>query len=288
LDQCDRTFELMQARSVELATRQTHSGMLMALIAMTTVGGAVTSSVYLRDYPAFTTQAVRYGLTAVSLLVVSTMLRRRSGASSGGRWLVQRPCGTEWLWLAAAAITGQAIYNLALIAALRSAEPAAIGALLAAVPIVLAIGAPLARGQRPGGSLVFAALIVTAGAVIVNGSGAASWRGVVFGLVALMGEAAFTLLAAPVLRRLGPMSVALHTSWMAAAMLTICALGFDSLATLPAPSRSVILATLYLVAASGLAFALWFAAVDLVGGELAGLAAGIIPIAAAVTGWVWA
>lgn len=261
----------------------------MALVAMSTVGGAVTASVYLQDYPVFTTQTVRYACTAITLAVASRVFARRRAARNlaDQRWVVQRPHGGEWWWLVGAALAGQVGYNLALIAALRSSEPAAIGALLAAVPIVLAIGAPLARRQKPGPRTVTAAIVVTIGAIIVNGAGAATLAGVLFGLVALSGEVAFTLLAAPVLRKLGPMSVAAHTSWMAAVMLFVCALVTGGWNDIPSPSAAVVLATAYLVAASGLAFALWFAAVDLVGGELAGLAAGVIPITAAATGWLF-
>ena len=39
----------------------------------------------------------------------------------------------------------------------------------------------------------------------------------------LAGEVAFTLLAVPVLGRLGPWAVALHTVWLAAAMLAVLA-----------------------------------------------------------------
>ena len=50
------------------------------------------------------------------------------------------------------------------------------------------------------------------------------------------------------------------------------------------PDSSVVLAIGYLVAASAGAFVLWFLAVDRIGGDVAGLTAGIIPVAAALTG----
>ncbi len=50
------------------------------------------------------------------------------------------------------------------------------------------------------------------------------------------------------------------------------------------PSLAVVMAVAFLVAASSGAFVLWFLAVDSIGGAVAGLAGGIIPIVAALSG----
>jgi drug/metabolite transporter (DMT)-like permease len=249
--------------------------MVQAGLAMALVGGAVTASSYLRHYPRYGAQAIRYLLAAVVLALVA----RRSA-----RWNVQRPVGPEWWWLVAASTAGLAVYNLAIVGALDHAEPALVASIVAGVPLVLAAAVPLAGRRRVPRGVVLGAAAVVAGAVIVVGGGHSDAAGIAFAAVALGGECGFTLLSLPVLSRLGAMSVALHTTWIAALQLTIVGMVADGRHVLAVPDQGVTLALLYLVAASAIAFALWFSAVASIGGELAGLAAGVIPVSAAVTG----
>ena len=75
---------------------------------------------------------------------------------------------------------------------------------------------PLLEGARPRPSLVTAAVVVTAGAVMVQGVGRTSAIGVAWAVVVFGCEAGFTLLALPVLGRHGPWGVSIHTTWLAA------------------------------------------------------------------------
>lgn len=249
--------------------------MVLACAAMATVGGAVTASTYLADYPRFGAQAVRYIAAAAVLLVLSG--RRRS-------WRVRRPTGREWWWLIAAATAGQTVYNLAVVQALEHAEPTVVATVVSGVPLVLAIGAPIVAGRRVPLPLVGAAAAVVGGAALVQGGGRSDLTGMVLSLLALAGESGFTLFSIPVLARLGAVSIATHTCWIAAVQLAVLAIAADGRAALPAPSVPVVAAITYLVAASAFAFALWFLAVAELGGDLAGLAAGVIPVAAIATG----
>lgn len=249
--------------------------MVQATVAMATVGGAVTASTYLRDFPHYGAQSVRYGCAAIVLAGVSRC---------SARWPLVAPRGREWVWLFAAAACGLSGYNLAVVRALDHAEPTAVATIVSGVPLLLAIAAPLATRRRVPGALVAAAIAVVVGAAIVQGGGHADRTGVVLSVAALVGECLFTLLSIPVLRRLGALSVAAHTSWIAALQLAVLGAVIDGRHVLKVPDVKVGAAIAYLVAASALAFFLWFLAVDVIGGELAGLAAGIIPITAVLTG----
>ena len=250
-------------------------GMAQAIAAMAMVGGAVTASGYLTDAPLFAAQAVRYILASVVLVAC--------GLGAPARFALRRPRGRQWWWLAAAATSGLTVYNLAVVRAVELAEPAVIGTVIACMPLVLAIGAPLASGRRIPPGLVGAAVVVVVGAALVQGGGRSSASGVGLSVVALAGEAGFTLLALPVLGGLGAFSVATHTAWIAALQLAVLAALDGGAADVPSPLAAS-LAVAYLVAATAAAFVLWFLAVESVGGESAGLAAGVIPIAAALTG----
>lgn len=277
-------------------------GLVQATAAMSLVGGAVTASAFLTEYPRFGAQAVRY-LAAAAVLAFLALGRfsrspaldrfsrspalgrlSRSPALGRARWRIVRPVGAEWAWLAAAATSGLVVYNVAVVRALDSAEPTVVATVVSGVPLALAIGAPLAARRAVPLPLVGAAVVVVAGAALVQGGGRSDLAGLAFASVALAGEVGFTLLGLPVLTRLGAYSIAAHTSWIAAVELTVIALVRDGWDALPRPGTPVVLAIAYLAAASAIAFTLWFLAVDGIGGDLAGLAAGIIPAAAVATG----
>ena len=245
------------------------------MAAMAMVGGAVTASDYLTDAPLFAAQAVRYILASAVLVGF--------GLRGPARFTLRRPRGRQWWWLIATATSGLTVYNLAVVRAVEHAEPAVIGTVIACMPLVLAIGAPLVSGRRIPPGLVGAAAVVVVGATLVQGGGHSSAAGVAFSVLALAGEAGFTLLALPVLGALGAYSVATHTAWIAALQLVVLAALDGGAADVPSPLAAS-LAVAYLVAATAAAFVLWFLAVESVGGESAGLAAGAIPIAAALTG----
>jgi drug/metabolite transporter (DMT)-like permease len=245
---------------------------------MALVGGAVTASTFLTDYPRASAQAVRY-LAAATVLALLHRCRPR--------WRVVRPAGREWWWLVAAATAGLSAYNLAVVGALDHAEPTVVATVVSGVPLALVIGAPLAARRSIPLPLVGAAAVVVAGAALVQGGGRSDVTGIAFSLLALAGESGFTLLSLPVLSRLGAVSVATHTSWIAAVQLTVLALARDGRHAVPAPDAAVVVAIAYLVGASAVAFTLWFLAVAEIGGDRAGLAAGIIPAAAVVSGLVF-
>ena len=250
-------------------------GVLSALGATTAVGAAIAVSGLLVDYPVLTGQAARYALAAGVLALGA----RASGVP------VLRPDRRAVPWLLALAATGLALFNVALVGALDHAEPAAVGVIVGCVPLVLAVSVPLLQGRWPGVGPVGAACAVVAGAALVQGAGRTDLTGLVLSTVALACEVAFTLLAVPVLPRLRPLSLSLHTCWLAAVMLAAAALLLDGRGALEAPGGKVVgaLGFLAVVVTAG-AFLLWYTAVDRLGAEVAGLFAGVIPVSAAAFG----
>ena len=239
------------------------------------VGGSVAVSAVLLRAPAFTAEAMRYALACLILLAASRLTGRR----------LVRPRGTEWLWLLGVAATGLVLFNIALVDGSRYAEPAALGVAVACVPSVLAVIGPLLEGTRPRPSLVAAAVVVTAGAVMVQGVGRTSAIGVAWAIVVFGCEAGFTLLALPVLGRHGPWGVSIHTTWLAAAIFAGLGLVSEGPAAAVHLSRQDWLAVGYLaVAVTAAAFVLWYSSVTRLGASRAGLLTGIAPVAAAAAG----
>jgi drug/metabolite transporter (DMT)-like permease len=243
--------------------------------AMICVGGSVAVSGVLARAPVFTAEALRYAVACLILVVLARL---------AGRRLVM-PRGTEWLWLSGVAATGLVLFNVALVAGSRHAEPAVLGVAVACVPSLLAVIGPLAEGSRPRAAGVAAALVVTCGAALVQGLGRAdglgfAWAAVVFGC-----EAAFTLLAIPVLRRLGPWGVSVHTTWIAAVIFAAIGMGHEGpAAAVRLGTRDWLAAGYLAVAVTAAAFVMWYSSVGRLGASRAGLLTGVAPVAAAAAG----
>jgi drug/metabolite transporter (DMT)-like permease len=241
------------------------------------VGGSAAVSHVLVDAPLFTAQAVRYVAAAVVLLVVARVRGVR----------VVRPRGVEWGWLAAVAATGLVLFNVALVRGSAHAEPAVLAVAVACAPVLLGVVGPLLERRRPRSRVVLAAVVVTLGAVVVEGAGRADAVGVVWAVVALACEAGFTLLAVPVLARHGAWGVSLHAVWIGAALFAAVAVpleGVDAVTRLHARDLAAVGFLAVLVTAA--AFVLWYGAVGALGSDRAGLLTGVAPVSAAVVGTV--
>ncbi|MEA2027251.1 MAG: EamA family transporter, partial [Chloroflexota bacterium] len=195
-------------------------GIFGASMAMIAVGAGVTVSAELVDYPVFAAQAARYAVAAAILVAAALLVRRR----------LPMPHGRDWLWLVAIAATGLVLFNIAIIRSVEHAEPAAVAILIGTVPLVLLLADSVRLRRRPSPLLVVGATLVVIGAALVQGGGRSAIEGLGWAVVALACEAAFTLLAVPVLGRLGAVGVSIHTCWIAALMLGALALGIDGTA----------------------------------------------------------
>ena len=130
-----------------------------------------------------------------------------------------------------------------------------------------------------------AALVVTCGAGLVQGLGRTDGIGVAWAVVVFGCEAAFTLLAIPVLGRHGPWGVSVHATWLATVMFAVLRIAGEGPAAIARLSRADWLSAGYLaVAVTAAAFVLWYSSVRRLGASRAGLLTGLAPVAAAVTG----
>jgi drug/metabolite transporter (DMT)-like permease len=165
------------------------------------------------------------------------------------------------------------------------AEPAVLGVAVASVPIALAVVGPLMTGRRPEPRVLLAAAVVTVGAGLVQGLGRSDAIGLGWALVVLCCEAAFTLLAVPVLTRHGAWGVSVHTTWLAAVVLGVFGLATEGPTALGDLDGDELAAVGYLaVGMTAVAFVLWYSAVGRLGTARAGLLTGVAPVAAAGVG----
>jgi len=248
---------------------------VLAAAGMACVGSSVAVSEKIVDAPLFTLQALRYALAAALLLALARVMGRP----------LPVPRGAEWGWLAGVAATGLVLFNVAVVRGVAHAEPAVIGVAIASVPVVLAVVGPLAAGARPVRGVVLAAVVVTVGAALVQGGGRTDAAGVGWAVLVLATECAFTLLAVPVLARLGPWAVSLHAVWIGAVGFGLLGLVVEGPGAVAALRADDLLAAVHLaVVVTALAFVLWYSAVGRIGAGRAGLFTGVVPVTAAAGG----
>jgi len=257
--------------------RQERAGAGLAAGSVLLVGGSVAASSLLGGYPVLGGQAIRY-LVAGLLLAAWAWLRRQP---------LPRPTGREWAWLAALAVIGLAGCSVLLIEATQVADPASVGIVIGAAPLVIVIAAAAAAGNRPARRVLFAAAVVTAGSAAAQLGGATgpAWSatGLLLSAGALGGAAGSSLLAAPVLPRLGPLAVTIYACGLAGILLLAAAAVASAVGGPPIlriPTATQLAALSYLaVAVTAVVFLAWYAAMKRLGIDRTGLFNGLIPIA---------
>ncbi|BAC74777.1 putative integral membrane protein [Streptomyces avermitilis MA-4680 = NBRC 14893] len=253
----------------------TTRGALLAALACVLVGGSFTANSVLGHYPYAGGQFLRYGLACLLLL---PLVGR--GGTAPLRCLTSR----QWVRLAALAAVGMVGFNLSVIAAERSAEPAVPGVFVGCAPVVVAVVMPLVEGRRPQRLVLCGASLVAVGAFTVQGWGRADGAGIAFSLSALAGEVGFAVLAVPVLRPLGPRLLSAVVCAMAAAESAAVGLVVDGTAWLRTPDRTEAAALLWQAAVvTVVGFVCWYMGMQRIGAERATLFSGLIPVAAACT-----
>ncbi len=134
--------------------------------------------------------------------------------------------------------------------------------------------------RRPEPRVVGAAVLVAAGAAVVQGMGGElTAEGLAAAIGALACEAAFSLLAAPLLKPLGPVAVSAWAAILAVPQLIVVGLILDgpgNLIRTPTLAEAAALAYLTVVV-TAMAFVLWYSAVRTLGVERAGLLSGVLP-----------
>ena len=257
-----------------VARAATLHGTAAALLALVGVGSSLALLETIDDYPAAGGQALRYALAAVLL---AALLRGR----------LPRPTARQLGRLALLAATGLVAFNLLVIAAERSMDPASVGVVVGAVPIVLVVAGPLQERRRVRPRVLLAAAVVALGAAAVQGiGGEVTVAGLAAALGALLGEAGFSLVAAPLLPALGAVGVSAWCTALAVPQLLLYGLladGPGGLLRAPSLDETLVIAYLGVVVTAG-CFVLWYTAVRLLGVERAGLFSGAMPAGALLTG----
>lgn len=257
--------------------RQERIGTGLAAGSVLLVGGSVAASSLLGGYPVLGGQGIRY-LVAGLLLAAWARLRRKP---------LPRPAGREWVWLAGLAVIGLAGCSVLLIEATRVADPVSVGVVIGAAPLVIVMAAAVAAGNRPTRRVLLAAAVVTAGSAAAQLGGATgltwSGAGLLLSVGALGGAAGTSLLAAPVLPRLGALAVTIYACCMAGILLLAAAAVARSAGGPPilrTPTATQLAALSYLVVAvTVIVFIAWYAAMKRLGVDRTGLFNGLIPIA---------
>jgi drug/metabolite transporter (DMT)-like permease len=239
---------------------------------MAFVGGSVGVSRTLVTAPLFTTQAIRYAAAFLILLALAKFTGVR----------IKRPRGTEWLWLLGVSGCGLVLFNVAIVRGVGHAEPAVIAVAVACVPVLLGVLGPLLERQRPHRRVVVAAVMVTAGGVLVEGTGRTDAIGVGWAAVALLCEAGFTLLAVPVLDRHGAWGVSVHSVWLGGVVFAVLGGTTERTVRLTGAEWAAVAYLAVLVTAA--AFLLWYSTVAKLGPGRSGLLTGIAPVSAAFAG----
>ncbi|GAB3863641.1 DMT family transporter [Dactylosporangium cerinum] len=240
---------------------------LYCVLTCAILGSSFTVSRSLVDYPVLTGQALRYTLAAAALALLTS-------------WL--RPTGRELVRLALVAATGLVGFNVLLMYALRHADPAAIGTIVGVSPLLLALLGPLQERRRPSARLLLAATVVVLGAVLVEGGGRIDAPGLLAAVGVLLCEAAFSLLAAPLLPRLGPVRVSAWSTALAVPLLLVVLPFSGERPRLPTAGEGSALAFLGLVL-TVVAFVCWYTGVAHLGVERAGVFVGLVPVFALAT-----
>jgi len=257
--------------------RQERIGTGLAAGSMLLVGGSVAASSLLGGYPVLGGQGIRY-LVAGLLLAAWAQLRRKP---------LPRPAGREWAWLAGLAVIGLAGCSVLLIEATQVSDPASVGVVIGAAPLVIVIAVAIAAGSRPSRRVLLAAAVVTAGSAAAQLGGAAglTWNGtgLLLSVGALGGAAGASLLAAPVLPRLGALAVTIYSCGLAGILLLAAAAvarwaGGPPILRIPTATQLAALCYLA-VAVTAVVFIAWYAAMKRLGVDRTGLFNGLIPIA---------
>ncbi|GGU45570.1 DMT family transporter [Streptomyces lavendofoliae] len=250
-------------------------GMSLAAFACVLVGASFTANSVLGDYPHAGGQAIRYGLAFLLLL---PLVGR--GAATALRALTPR----QWGRVALLAAVGMVGFNLAVLAAERTAEPAIPGVFVGCAPVVVAVLVPAVNGRRPTRPVLYGALLVAAGAFTVQGWGRTDLAGIAWSVGALLGEVGFAVLAVPVLKPLGPKLLSATVCCVAALESAVAGLLSDGTAMVRVPTGQESVALLWQAAVvTVVGFVCWYMGVQRIGAERATLFSGLIPVSAAMT-----
>ncbi|URN13978.1 EamA family transporter [Streptomyces radiopugnans] len=258
------------------STAARRRGALLAAVACCLVGASFTANSVLGDYPHAGGQALRYGLACLLLL---PLLGR--GAQAPLRLLTAR----QWARLALLAAVGMVGFNLAVLAAERTAEPAVPGVLVGCAPVVVAVVVPALDGRvSPRARWSTGRCWWRLSALAVQGWGRTDAAGLLWSAAALAGEVGFAVIAVPLVRPLGARLLSAAACALAALEAALLGVVLDGRAWLRMPDPAEAAALLWqAVVVTVVGFVCWYAGVRRIGAERATLFSGLIPVCAALT-----
>ncbi|UUU20336.1 EamA family transporter [Streptomyces sp. DSM 40750] len=256
-------------------TRAQRLGVLMGTVSAVLVGVSFVASSMMAHYPFLGGQSVRY---ALGFLLLAVLCSRRGWAP------VRRLTPRLWVRLTLVTAAGLVGFNVAVLSAERTAEPAVPGVVVGCTPVVVAILAPLLESRRPSGRVACGALVVAAGAAVVQGFGRTDGAGLLWSLAAMGGEVVMALFVVPVLRVLGPLLLTTCACAIAAVEAAVLGLAVDGPAWVRMPDGVEAAALAWqILAVTVLGIVLWFGAIHRIGAVGMALLSGLIPVSAALT-----
>jgi len=245
------------------------TGALSCTAGMTIVGTSVALAPVISGYPVLAGQAWRYLVAGLILLLALRLTGRRLGAIPG------RHLGR----LVLLAATGLAGFNWCLIEGARHADPAFLATAVGATPLVLAVAGPISVGSRIRPWTVAGGVIVATGIVVVQGATVAPLAALPYAVGLVLCEAAFTLLAVPLLRIMAPIQLCAAVCLVAVPLLAALAVSQPG-TDLQLPDAQEAIVLLYMaVLTTAAAFLLWYRGVVRLGADAAGLFCGVMPVA---------
>jgi drug/metabolite transporter (DMT)-like permease len=257
--------------------------MASAALGISAVGAGVAASDHLTDYPVLSAQAVRYAIGAALLYAIARAAQQRGQRGQGEP--TRQLSATDRVRLLTLALTGMVLFNVAVVRAVTTGEPAVVATIIGLAPVGLALVVPAVERRRPSAGILAGAALAAVGAAVVEGFGRADGTALAWSVVALGCEVAFTALAAPLLRTLTPIDLSVRACGLAAVLLLAAAALLDGRDGFAVPGTGEVLAIAYLaVASTALAFVLWYRAVARLGPERTGLFSGLMPVSAALVG----
>lgn len=246
-------------------------GSASALGAAVAIGASFAALQALDSYPLGLGQGLRYAVATVALFALLRGRVRIPPREVRGRLLL----GT---------ITGSVLFNALALIAVEHSNSGTVGVIVGAVPVLVALLAPLLIGRRPAAKVVGWASLATVGATLVQiDSGAVGVGSVACAVGALACEVIFLLLAGELVLALGPLQLAFWMCAISTPAFAAVALIVGDPVTLATPSE--VAAIVYLgIFVSAIALVLWNVGVARLGAQRLSLFAAAIPVASLLVG----
>lgn len=256
------------------AARQRRLGHLYLTLAMITVGSTVIAAKLISGgLPPFTATALRFAL-ALPLFGVMLLLTRptlpRLTASTGALLLFQAGAGSVG-------------YTTLLILGLGSASAADAGVIIGTLPVVAALVAVVALGERPAARLIVSIGFATLGVGLVSWNGAVGTGSILGNLMILSAvgcEAVFILLNKRLAEPLNPLLQSTVMTGLGFVIAAFAALLLEAPLTIDYPRDAVLATAYYAVVPTALGFTWWYAGAARVSGSEAALFTAIAPVTA--------